>query len=104
MVPKSMVTTDRQPLPLRDRTKSLHENELLPLQEHSNSVDNVDHNSKKVIPINRMASVNSVHKDKDMNTWMVNYISKNVLKFLNKVFILGVLQKNASRCVGEMFE
>ena len=48
MVPKSMVTTDSQPLPLRDKTKILHENELLTLQEHSNSFDNVDHNSKKV--------------------------------------------------------
>ena len=76
MVPKSMVTTDGEPLPLRDKTKILHENELLLLQEHSNSVDNVNHNSKKVILIDRMALVNSVHKDKDMNTWMVNYISK----------------------------
>ena len=81
-----MVTTDGQPLPLRDKTKILYGNELLPLQEHSDSVDNVDHNSKKVILIDRMTSVNSVHKDKDMNAWMVNYISKNVLKFLNKVF------------------
>ena len=53
MVPKSMVTTDCQPLALRDKTKILHENELLPLQEHSNSVENVDHNSKKVIFIDR---------------------------------------------------
>ena len=45
-----MVTIDDQLLPLRDKTKILHENELLPLQEHSNSVDNVDYNSKKVIP------------------------------------------------------
>ena len=85
MVPKSMVTTDGQPLPLRDKTKILHPNELLPLKEHSNSVDNVDHNSKKVILNDRMASVNSVHKDKDVNTWMVNYI--------NYITILGVLQK-----------
>ena len=76
MVPKSMVTTDGVSLPLRDKTKIFHENELLLLQEHSNSVDNVNHNSKKVILIDRMALVNSVHKDKDMNTWMVNYISK----------------------------
>ena len=46
MVPKSMVSTEGQPLPLRDKAKILHENELLPLQGHSNSVDYVDQNSK----------------------------------------------------------
>ena len=30
MVPKLMVTTDGQPLPLRRKAKLLHENELLP--------------------------------------------------------------------------
>ena len=96
MVSKSTVTTDGQLLTLRDKTKILYENELLTLQEHSNSVDNVDYNSK-VILINRMVSVNSMHKDKDMNIWMVNYILKNVLKFLDKVFILRVLQKKEKR-------
>ena len=92
VVPKLMVTTDGQPLPLRDKTKILHGSELLPLQEHSDSVDNVDHNSKKVILIDRMTSVNSVHKDKDMNAWMVNYISKKCFKVFEQS-ILGVLQK-----------
>ena len=96
MVSKSTVTTDGQLLTLRDKTKILYENELLTLQEHSNSVGNVDYNSK-VILINRMVSVNSMHKDKDMNIWMVNYISKNILKFLDKVFILRVLQKKEKR-------
>ena len=53
MFPKLMVTTDGQPLPLRDKTKILHENELLPLQGHSMSVDNVEHNSKMDIFIDR---------------------------------------------------
>ena len=49
MFPKLILTTDGQPLPLRDKAKTLHENGLLPLQELSSSVDNVDHNSEKVI-------------------------------------------------------
>ena len=53
VVAKMMVTRDGQPLPLRDKTKILHENELLPLQDQANNVDNVDHNSKKVIFIDR---------------------------------------------------
>ena len=96
MVPKSMVTTDGQPLPLRDKTKN-HENELLPLQEHSNSVDNGDHNSKRVILIDRMASVNGVHKDKDMNTWMVNYLSKKC----SKVFEQSITKQQTSRNVAD---
>ena len=98
MVPKSMVTTDGQPLPLRDKTKILHPNELLPLKEHSNSVDNVDHNSKKVILNDRMASVNSVHKDKDVNTWMVNYISKKCSKvFEQSIYSRGLTKKTLPR-------
>ena len=34
MVPKSMFTTDGQPLPLRDQAKIHPENELLPPYEH----------------------------------------------------------------------
>ena len=89
MVPKSMGTTDGQPLPLRDKAKILHENELSPLQEHSNSVDHVHHNLKKVILIDRIALVNSVHKHMDGKL----HFKKDALKFLKKVFILGVLQK-----------
>lgn len=47
-----MVTTEGQSLPLKDKAKILHKNELLPQQEHSSSVDHVDHNTKKVIGIN----------------------------------------------------
>ena len=98
MVPKSMVTTDGQPLSLRDKTKILHPNELLPLKEHSNSVDNVDHNSKKVILNDRMASVNSVHKDKDVNTWMVNYISKKCSKvFEQSIYSRGLTKETLPR-------
>ena len=89
-----MVITNGQPPPLRDKTKILYENELLPFQEHSNSVDNVDHNSLKVILTDRMATVNSVHKDKDMNTWMVNYISKKCSKvFEQSIYSKGLTKK-----------
>ena len=80
MVPKSMATTESQPLPLRDKAKISHKNELLLLQTHTSSADHVNHNTKKAILINWMALVNTVHKDKDMNTWMVNYISKRCSK------------------------
>ena len=104
MVPKSMVITDGQPLPLRDKTKTLYENELLSLQEHSNSVDNVDHNSKKVILTDRMASVNIVHKDKDMNTWMVNYISKKCSKVFEQSIYSSDYTKKRFRSVGKILE
>ena len=41
-----------------------------------------------------MASVNSVHKDKDMNTWMVNYISKKCSKvFEQSIYSSGITKK-----------
>lgn len=38
----------------------------------------MDHNSNNVILIARVAFFSSDHKDKDMNTWMVNYASKMI--------------------------
>ena len=67
-----MFVADDQPLPFRDIVKILYEIEFLSLEEHSSSVDYVGHNSKKAISNDEIKLVNSMHKDKDMNTWMVN--------------------------------
>ena len=67
-----MFIADSQPLPLRDLVKILYEIEFLSLEEHSSSVDYVGYNSKKVISTDEIKLVNSMHKDKDMNTWMVD--------------------------------
>lgn len=97
-----MVTTEGQPLPLKDKAKILHKNELLPQQEHSSSVDHVDHNTKKVIGINWMALVNTVPKDRYEYTGVKLHFKKDALKLLNKVFILGLLQKKGLQECGQI--
>ena len=67
-----MFIADGQPLPFRDIVEILYEIEFLSLEDHSSSVDYMGHNSKKVISTDEIKLVNGMHKDKDMNTWMVN--------------------------------
>lgn len=67
---------------------------MLPIEEPSSSIHNVDPSSKKVLNIDGMALVNIVHKDKYLNIWMVKYVFKtDTLKYSNNLFILRDVTK-----------
>ena len=52
---------------------------MIPLEELSDGIYFVDHSSKNVVNSNGMAMANILHIDKNLNTWMVNYVSKKML-------------------------
>ena len=73
VVPKSLFTQDGQPLMCTDKAKILHKIEDLAndVAVAGEETESMDQQTSKVIIIDGMAVVNSVHKDADMKTWTV---------------------------------
>ena len=76
VVPKSLFSTDGQPLTCTDQSSLLHHIEDLTLQTQQENSTNINNNTHRVIIIDDMAVVNEVKKTKDIQSCKVGSLQK----------------------------